>query len=135
MKQFLKLFALSVMFAIGAISTESNAQAVAMAGSDTVINTGTVSCTYRVTGKPTYVVVQNVVTKVSGTVAAKTYLYASADGVNYVVIDSVTNTNQATNTKIWIVANPKAYTHYKVSYTGTGTMSAILAPKILIRDY
>jgi hypothetical protein len=135
MKKFTKLLALSLMFVCMSISNESKAQSILMTGWDTVVNTASVSATYRATGKPTFVAVQNVLTKVSGTVAGKSYLYASLDGITYVAIDSMTATNQTTNAKIWIVANPKAYAYYKVTHTGSGTMSAILAPKIIIREY
>ena len=129
MKKLLSLFAL--MFAFVAIS---EAQSFPMTGTgDSVVNTGTKSCTYKVPYTPTAVTVQYTLTKASGTVAGKTYLSASVDGVSYAYIDSFTATNIASNVKIFVVSNPKNYAYYKTTSVGTGTMKAYITARIIAR--
>jgi len=129
MKKFISL--LTLMFAFIAISS---GQAIAMTGSgDSLSNTASKSCTFRAVGTPTSVSIEYVLTKASGTVAGKTYLYGSLDGVTYVAIDSMTATNQTTNAKIFIVTSPKAYVYYKTTHTGVGTMKVYLKALILVR--
>lgn len=119
------------MFAFVAIS---NAQAVAMTGSDTVTNTASVSCSTRIVGSNASITIQAVLTKLSGTVDGYSILYGSLDGVTYTMIDTVMDaTNVTTNSAFYVVANPKSYVWLKLTHTGVGTMSAILEPKILIQ--
>ena len=91
---------------------------------DTVTNTGTVTLAMRgVTATYQSACFQIVNTKISGTVAGKTYLQASLDNTNFVSIDSLTNTDKAVNTKLFTVTNPQ-HAYYRFLWTGTGTMSA-----------
>lgn len=131
MKKFLfSIIAFMFAFAI----SDANAQAVKMAGSgDSLSNTASKSCTYKVPYTPTAVTIQYKLTKASGTVAGKTYLYASLDGTTYIAIDSMTATNQTTNQKMFVVANPKAYVYYKTTHTGVGTMKVYIDAWILTR--
>lgn len=89
---------------------------------DTTLNTGTSEHVISVSGSYNNGVFQYVGTKISGTVAGKTYLMGSVDNVNYIKLDSFTNTNITTNTKIFTQTRPM-YPYYKISSTGTGTMS------------
>jgi len=75
--------------------------------------------------------VQIRVTKISGTVAGTAILSASNDGVNYVAIgsDTLTLTDVTTNTKIWPLTNAN-YLYYKVTVTGSGTMTASIHGKL-----
>ena len=129
MKKFLTLFAL--MFTIFVIS---DAQSLPMTDTgDSVVNTGTKTCTFKCAYTPTAVTVQYTLTRASGTVAGKTYLQASIDGVTYQNIDSFTAINIASNVKIFVVSNPKNYVYYKTSSTGSGTMKAYITARILAR--
>jgi len=133
MKKLLSFIAL--MFAFVAISS---AQSVAMTGSgDSLSNTATKTVTTRVTGTPTAVSVSYVLTKSTGTPAGTAYLQGSADGgLTYVTIqttDTLKVTNVTTNKKVWVVSSPKNYTHYRVTYTGVGTMKVYIAAYILVR--
>jgi len=106
-----------------------NAQKIfTFAGSDTIINTGTVNITLTVSQWYETGLFQLVNTKVSGTVGGKTYFQGSVDNVNFVNLDSLTNTNVTTNTKIF-EDSPPTYPYYRFRYTGTGTMSAIMSAK------
>ncbi len=89
---------------------------------DTVANTGTAEHVISVSGSYNNGVFQYVGTRLSGTAAGKTYLMGSVDNVNYVKLDSFTNVNVVTNTKIFTQTRPM-YPYYKISSTGSGTMS------------
>lgn len=129
MKKILFLFALMFTFAV-----ISDAQSLPMTGTgDSVVNTGTKTCLYKLAYTPTAVTVQYTLTRASGTVAGKTYLQASIDGVSYTNIDSFTAINIASNVKTFVVANPKNYVYYKTSSTGSGTMKAYITARILAR--
>lgn len=129
MKKFLTLIAL--MFAFVAIS---EAQSLPMTGTgDSVVNTGAKNCTFKCAYTPTAVTVQYTLTRASGTVAGKTYLQASIDGVSYSNIDSFTAINIASNVKIFVVSNPKNYVYYRTSSVGSGTMKAYITARIIAR--
>jgi hypothetical protein len=89
---------------------------------DTVANTGTAEHVISVSGSYNNGVFQYVGTKLSGTAAGKTYLMGSVDNVNYVKLDSFTNVNVTTNTKIFTQTRPM-YPYYKIQSVGSGTMS------------
>lgn len=99
---------------------------------DTVTNSATNTVTLRVKSWYKTIVIQPVITKISGTVGGTVTVQGSNDGTNYTTVSSsysdaqtLTPTNQTTNTKLFkITGSPYAY--YRVSYTGTGTMSAKL---------
>ncbi len=109
--------------------------------SDTVSNTGTETLTKMVNGTFTETTIQVVVTKISGTVAGNCILQGSIDGVNYVNLnhlgqpaanDTCTNTDVTTNSFIWTLGTSK-YLYYRVKVTGSGTMSARITAKIMVR--
>lgn len=89
---------------------------------DTTVNTGTAAHTIAVSGSYNNGVFQYVGTKISGTVGGKTYLMGSVDNTNFVKLDSFTNLNVTTNTKIFTQTRPM-YPYYKIESEGTGTMS------------
>jgi hypothetical protein len=95
-------------------------------GSDTVVNTATVNLSLSVSGSYDSVVFGVTNTKLSGTAAGTSVLYASANGVSYKAIgaDTLTNTNQTTNYHMWVLEKP-AYPYYKIVTTGSGTMDVI----------
>lgn len=89
---------------------------------DTVANAGNSEHVISVSGSYNNGVFQVVGTKISGTIAGKTYLMGSVDNTNFVKLDSVTNTNVTTNTKIFTQTRPM-YPYYKIRSEGSGTMS------------
>lgn len=97
-----------------------------MTGSgDTITNTETEYVTITLSGSGTYVAIQVVATKLSGTVDGTVLLQGSVDGVNYVDIstDTLQLANVTTNTKVWsVTGNP--YLYYRLAGTGVGTMAA-----------
>lgn len=142
MKKLIFLLA-AIVFLIGATAFNSNAQVSLKSPysltSDTVTNTGTayLSTSYlQPSGAPTLIWVA--VTKISGTVGGTISLQGSIDGTNWKALntpDSQTalatiTATDATNTYHWRLAHSH-FTYYRVTWTGTGTMSASFTAKIL----
>jgi len=103
--------------------------------SDTVVNTATAYITTRVAstnsgpGAQTTVVIN--ITKISGTVGGTITLQGSLDGTTFTALTTQETATalatltaaDASATRTWrIIGNP--YRFYRVSWTGTGTMSA-----------
>lgn len=132
--------------AFGLLGVAANAQVYNMTSiysqnSDTVVNTASEVLTKQINGVYSEVTVQVVVTKISGTVAGTVVLQGSIDGTNYVTLnhlaqpaanDTVTNTNVASQSWIWAIGTSK-YIYYRVLATGSGTMSATISAKIMVR--
>jgi hypothetical protein len=96
-----------------------------------VVNTSVDTMTYTLSKGYQLVGIQTIITKVSGTVAGTSVLYASIDGVNYVSTgDTLTNTNVTTNSFLVTKATP--YKYWRILTTGSGTMSATTNAKIII---
>lgn len=101
---------------------------------DTVTNTATNYISLSVTNSYTKIVIQPIVTKISGTVAGTVTLQGSNDALNYVTVNTsyllggsatLTATNVTTSTNLFVVTG-SPYEYYRLSYTGSGTMSATL---------
>lgn len=130
MKNLFLLF-ISLVSLVTTSVAQSNVSTMTGSGA-TVTNTGSQSMTQTVTLAHRNVSVEVVVTKVSGTVGGKAKLYGSVDGTNYVdlsTVDSLALTNTTTNKYIWVLTSAD-YKSYKVTVTGTGTMSATIAGKV-----
>ena len=114
------------------------------ATSDTVTNAGTGYVQLQVKGSYKNVVIQAVSDKISGTAGGTITLQGSNDGINFVTVNTsyiqnpnslapyttggaatLTVTNVATSTAIFVV-NGSPYAYYRLSHTGTGTMSSRL---------
>lgn len=100
--------------------------------SDTCTNAATTYLGITVTQGYNRISMQAVVTKISGTVAGTVTLQGSEDGTNFITVNSsyvtattLAPTDQATNTKMFIVTGCP-YKYYRFSYTGSGTMSATI---------
>jgi hypothetical protein len=118
-----KIFCILILaFSFVAINAQTS---VNFTGTDTVVNTGVESLNLKVSNAHSVGAFQIVVDKVSGTVAGNAIFQGSVDGVNFVNIDTLATTNVTKQTKIFIDA-PVKYPFYRVTYTGTGTMAAII---------
>lgn len=140
MKKFLILIAGLVAF----LAVETKAQvadfkSVYNLSLDTVTNTATVYLQSPVISPAaaTTTTIWVAVTKISGTVGGTMTLQGSLDGTNFKAINTpdtqtalatVTATD-ATNTYHWRLSG-SPFTYYRVSWTGTGTMSASFTAKI-----
>lgn len=141
----MKKFILSIIACL--IFVASNGQAFQMTGQyttgDTVVNTASKTCSLKVVKSYKSTTIQANIVKVSGTVGGTLTLQGSVDGVNYVTADTAafvsdgsatyTATNSASQSKVWVI-NGSPYVWYRLSYTGTGTMSAILKGYLLPRE-
>jgi hypothetical protein len=83
------------------------------------------------------VTIQAVVTRLSGTAGGTVTVQGSINGTDYVTVKAayITSTslsvaNAVTNTKLFVVTG-SPYRYYRLSYTGTGTMSCKLNGYIL----
>lgn len=140
MKNFILTLALVAVAAIGAFA-QSNLLSPYSLTSDTVTNTGTAYLTSgRVATGNASTVVQVNVTKISGTVAGTIKLQGSLDGTNFAdvvttgtqtAITAVTAADASRSYVIYIDRNP--YTHYRVTWTGSGTMAASFKAKVLTK--
>jgi adenylyl- and sulfurtransferase ThiI len=114
------------------MATQSQAQVYSstLAAGDTVVDAGTAAKVINITGDYKGVVFNPVFTKISGTVAGTIKLQGSLDGSTYtdVASQTLTATNIATGQTLWYVTAPLAR-YYKITWTGTGTMSAVLSYK------
>jgi adenylyl- and sulfurtransferase ThiI len=121
-----------LLSAILLMATQSQAQVYSstLAAGDTVVDAGTAAKVINITGDYKGVVFNPIFTKISGTVAGTIKLQGSLDGSTYtdVASQTFTATNIATGQTLWYVAAPLAR-YYKITWTGTGTMSAVLSYK------
>ena len=118
-------FILSTMLFVFSFFFNADAQrAIALTGTDIIATTATVNLTITVPAPHTTATFQVVNTKLSGTAAGNSLFQASNDGTNYITLDTLVNTNVTTNTKIF-EDSPAKYRHYRISTTGSGTMSVI----------
>lgn len=122
----MKKFIFSIVMFCFAFIGSTTAQTVNFTGTDTVVNTGTKNISLSVSGAYNTGAFQVVITKIDGTVAGNAILQGSVNGTNFVNIDTLATSNVATQTKIF-TENPVKYPFYRVSYTGSGTMRAIIS--------
>jgi len=100
--------------------------------SDTITDTGSGYVAITIDKYWEKVSFQPVVTKLSGTAAGTVTLQGSNDGTNFVTVNSsyvsattMTVTNVTTSTALLTVTS-SPYKYYRLSYTGSGTMSCTL---------
>lgn len=143
MKKILSIF-LAIIFLLALTVGVSKAQTSTMTNSgDTIVNTATEACSLKVVNSYKTITVHALITKISGTVGGTLTLQGSVDGVTFVTVDTATfitdgaatytPTNVASQSKIWVMENTP-YLWYKLSYAGTGTMSATLKGYLLPRS-
>lgn len=121
LKIFLPIIAIFMMAFAVDMSAQITSAPMTNSGA-AVANTATVSLTARLFKPASKISFHLVNTKVSGTVAGKSYLERSNTGANYVAVDSITNTNITTNVKIWEISDPGS-AYYRIRNVGTGTMN------------
>lgn len=140
----MKKFIILIFGLVSFLSIETKAQvgdfkSIYNITSDTVVNTATVYLTSPaiVSAAATSTTIWIAVTKISGTVGGTVTLLGSLDGTNYKAINTVdTQTAEATitatdasNTYHYRLAG-SPFPYYRVSWTGTGTMSASFRAQI-----
>lgn len=131
-----KLYSIIAMLFVVASSYAANAvytlKSSFLATSDTITNTATGYVEVNITKSYETVSIQAVCTKISGTVAGNVLLQASNDGTNFVSVglDTLATTDVATQSHTFIV-HGSPYKYYRLSWTGSGTMSATLKGYLL----
>lgn len=132
------LFLLMALVMTVAFTSEVKAQSgtkMTVVSADTLANADTTSKIIQITGGFSSLAIQPIVKRLSGTAAGTVVLYGSIDGVNYVSTgDTMTLTNQVTNTKLFNVGLP-AYSYYKVIAISSGTVSEVLNVWYILRKY
>lgn len=100
--------------------------------SDTITNTGSGYVQFELKSYYEKVSIQPVVTRLSGTAAGTVTLQGSNDGTNFVTMSSsytsattMSVTNVTTSTALLTITS-SPYRYYRLSYTGSGTMSCRL---------
>lgn len=122
------IFLIAIAFSL---SLESNSQTLSWSGYgnalDTVTNTGTKYASVLVgsTATKAFSIVVKV-TKISGTVGGTISWQGSNDGTNYFTITTTTPSDASANYG-YAIYTPHAYKYYRVSWTGSGTMSASIS--------
>jgi hypothetical protein len=137
-----KLFALLLVVGIALSSTAQHASLMPLKAGDTLTTSGskdTVVKTITATAGYSALGVQVNVTKLSGTISAKAYLYGSLDGVNYNLTDSSSAfANQTTNVA-WFTKQTTPYTYYQVHVRAADgsntTQSAIVRVYYVFRKH
>lgn len=133
MKKLLFLFAIVVGLTISA--TAQRATLMPLVTGDTMANTGTVTKVMTFTAGYDGVVIQPVLTKLSGTVAGTVVLYESLDGTNYKSTgDTLTLANATTNTVVWKKTSPVPV-YYKTITSGATTVSAVMRTYYVARKH
>ena len=96
-------------------------------GADTLTNADTTIKSITLANSLNGIILQPVVTRVSGTAAGKAVLLQSVDGVNFIRTDSIAFTNVVTNTGFIIKSQPTAL-YYQVHFISSGT--TVLWPQL-----
>jgi len=121
-----------ILIAAFCFSFAANSQATTLSWSgygnalDTVTNAGTKYASVSVGSPASAFSIVVKVTKISGTVGGTISWQGSNDGTNYATITTTTPSDASANYS-YAIYTPAAYRYYRVSWTGTGTMSASIA--------
>lgn len=120
------LLSLIVLFAV----TKTYAQptiSLPFVGVDTLINSDTVVKDITLSTTLNGIILQPVITRISGTAAGKVVLSQSINGINYIPTDSLVLTNQLTNTTLITKSQPTAL-YYRLTFVSSGT--TVLWPQL-----
>jgi hypothetical protein len=126
-KAMKKLFLSAMVLLAVSKSYAQPAIAVKFVGVDTLTNTDTVVKDITLSTTLNGIVLQPVITRVSGTAAGKVVLSQSLNGVNYIRTDSIALSNLATNTAFFFKSQPTTL-YYRVEFTSSGT--TVLWPQL-----
>lgn len=113
------LFALAWAFS----PTDANAQIVASKKptADTLVNVDTAFVTSDAIPDPANVIVQVTARRVEGTLAGKVFLWETANGVDYVLKDSLILSNVPRATKIFPISGTPGL-QYRAQFVSSGTV-------------
>lgn len=124
MKKILFLgLAIGALFCAAPNTAKAQVYPMAQSG-DTVTNAETETLTLTINNSYHQVTFQYVCVKLSGTVAGTATLQGSLDNTYWIPLDTVTNTNVASQTFKMAETAGNQFKYYRVVCTGTGTMAA-----------
>lgn len=136
MKKILSLLLLAVLMAFSNNTHAQTPSLLPLIAGDTVVNTATVNKQITASAGYSAVGVQAVITKISGTVAGTATFQGSLDNTNWETIGSAfTMTNVATQAKLFVQSGGSPYHYYRVSFVGSGTMSASVRIYYVVRKF
>lgn len=115
-----------VLLAVGKAYAQP-AQKLEFVGADTLVNADTVVKDITLSTSLNGIVLQPVITRISGTAAGKVVLSQSLDGTNYIPTDSLVLTNILTNTSLITKTQPTAL-YYRLTFISSGT--TVLWPQL-----
>jgi len=121
-----KILILGLLSFVTLFSLAQNSVTSMTGNGDTITNTGNDYVLVNVLGTYETVSLQAVVTKLTGTVTSTfAYVQGSIDGTNFVNLntDTLTCTQQTTNTKVWVIEGSN-YLWYKIVFDGGGTQTS-----------
>jgi hypothetical protein len=119
------LLALVVLISVSA--SAQTTQSVSFSGADTLTNADTIVKNITLSTTANGIILQPVVTRVSGTAAGKVVLLQSIDGTNFIRTDSIAFTNVVTNTAFITKSQPLA-PYYQLQFISSGT--TVLWPQL-----
>jgi len=119
------LLVLVVLFSVSA--SAQTTQSVTFIGSDTLTNADTIVKNITLSTTANGIILQPVVTRVSGTAAGRVVLLQSIDGTNFIRTDSIAFTNVVTNTAFITKSQPLA-PYYQLQFISSGT--TVLWPQL-----
>lgn len=117
-KLFVSVLLLTAMSGFGQTSQ------IEFTAGDTLTNADTIVKDITISNSTEALLLQPVVTRVSGTAAGKVVVLQSVNGVNYIRTDSVTLSNVVTNTAFISKVSPVA-TYYRIEFISSGTTALI----------
>ena len=123
----MKKLLLSLVVLISFSASAQTTQSVYFSGADTLTNADTIVKNLTLSTTANGIILQPVVTRVSGTAAGKVVLLQSIDGTNFIRTDSIAFTNVVTNTGFITKSQPLA-PYYRVEFVSSGT--TVLWPQL-----
>ena len=130
-----KLFYLVLAIGLSFSASAQVASTFALKAGDTLTNTDTVAKIMKVTAGYAGVVIQPIVTRLSGTAAGSVVLFESLDGINYTPAgDTLTLSNVVSQTKVFRKSAPLPV-YYKIEAKSSGTVTEVLTVKYVLRKY
>lgn len=132
----IKILLLAVMFILSGVfaHAQTGPQRLTRVQSDTSVNADTSVISW-VPMPSKLISMTSTVTRLSGSVAGKVYLQATDDNSDWVTLDSMVLTNQATNSKRFPLrsAAGTSYYGYRFYYISSGTQTSKQSGLALIR--
>lgn len=123
----MKKLLISLVVLLSVSASAQTTQSVTFIGSDTLTNADTIVKNLTLSTTANGIILQPVVTRVSGTAAGKVVLLQSIDGTNFIRTDSIAFTNVVTNTAFITKSQPLA-PYYRVEFVSSGT--TVLWPQL-----